>query len=464
MDFKQHSLLIHRRLLRVSTNNPRELDQTIKLSQQQPAFPSHSHGELQPSTANSRHQTFNHRAAEAYLYEPRQASSSELSVVRDELSAGLLKATAQPRHASGQSQGRYDADASGSASRQSHTLGPPHDPSPPACRPYQEQRAQAQHGARNNSPWPFVEAQAPNWRQRGVQNTPNQSRANPRPSEPLRQSQKKPANQVLTRQDIGKAGGKQSEAKTAAHADQSASWQKKWLEDQTSRAASIHPGGTMHAVSVEAEGHALQAQSKSQQRSSNANGKSTSMLAQPRSLRRTTASVLQRPVLASSRATANPTAMGALASRPVLEESDTEADLRSDAESQSAAALLQEEDPEARAERGSESSDDAQEEEDPSAEEQQMIELKERLMASVMPDVHVVDTPEEAERIVQLLMHDYKDLTFACDTEVRLITPVKLPRRYSAMQPQECQEICQKHPLNAYFCFLETIIVTSLAT
>lgn len=48
----------------------------------------------------------------------------------------------------------------------------------------------------------------------------------------------------------------------------------------------------------------------------------------------------------------------------------------------------------------------------------ELAELKASIMAEVMPDVHVVDTPEEAHRIAKLLLTKYKYQTFACDTEV----------------------------------------------
>ena len=45
--------------------------------------------------------------------------------------------------------------------------------------------------------------------------------------------------------------------------------------------------------------------------------------------------------------------------------------------------------------------------------------VKREVMAGVMRDVHVVDEPEEAKRVCELLMRDqYAGRIFACDTEV----------------------------------------------
>ena len=102
-----------------------------------------------------------------------------------------------------------------------------------------------------------------------------------------------------------------------------------------------------------------------------------------------------------------------------MEESATEAELRSDHESQQAARVLVAEDfqedfftdDDSAAINGSE---------EMSAEAQRVEELKARLMEAIMPDVHVVDTVEEARRVSQLLLNDYRHHDFACDTEVRV--------------------------------------------
>ena len=104
---------------------------------------------------------------------------------------------------------------------------------------------------------------------------------------------------------------------------------------------------------------------------------------------------------------------------PALEELATEAELRSDSDSQQAARVLAAEDfmedfsaepeDESALSNGSEGL---------SAEAQRVEELKARLMEEVMPDVHVVDSIEEARRVSQLLLNDYRHLEFACDTEV----------------------------------------------
>lgn len=55
--------------------------------------------------------------------------------------------------------------------------------------------------------------------------------------------------------------------------------------------------------------------------------------------------------------------------------------------------------------------------------------LKEKLMAGVLPDVHVVDDVQEAARVCHLLMTQHKDCVFACDTEVgRRIDPYLVTR------------------------------------
>ena len=49
---------------------------------------------------------------------------------------------------------------------------------------------------------------------------------------------------------------------------------------------------------------------------------------------------------------------------------------------------------------------------------QALEEVKREVMAGIMRDVHVVDEPEEAERVCRLLMEKHNGRVFACDTEV----------------------------------------------
>ena len=49
---------------------------------------------------------------------------------------------------------------------------------------------------------------------------------------------------------------------------------------------------------------------------------------------------------------------------------------------------------------------------------QAMEQVKRELMDGIRSDVHVVDEPEEAQRVCKLLMEKYKGRVFACDTEV----------------------------------------------
>ena len=132
------------------------------------------------------------------------------------------------------------------------------------------------------------------------------------------------------------------------------------------------------------------------------------------------------PVATSSAATHSAAHRVLVSAGPAVEELTTESELRSNRESQQAARALASED----------FLEDfsAEAEGDPlaaigsegmSAEAQRVEELKARLMEAVMPDVHVVDTIEEARRVSQLLLNDYRHLEFACDTEV-IITPPKI--------------------------------------
>lgn len=131
----------------------------------------------------------------------------------------------------------------------------------------------------------------------------------------------------------------------------------------------------------------------------------------------------QRGSAASSAAASHSAASRVLASGPALQDIETELDLRSDVDSQQSARVLAEDDFPA----------DFSEELGPdwggangsgrvTVEEQRVEELKARLMEAVMPDVHVVDTVEDARTVSQLLTNDYRHKEFACDTEVDSFT------------------------------------------
>ena len=201
-----------------------------------------------------------------------------------------------------------------------------------------------------------------------------------------------------------------SPAEAAEDANSSSPWQTQWLEDQRSRAANgaslkTAAGGPTKGVHLSGRVSDSRVGGSNWPVRSHGHGRRPTAFAQG----------IQGSVLAqnSTATLASPTAAAA---QSLLQEVETEASLRSDSKSQQAAGVMQEEEDSELYGEGESTPEGV----DMSEEALRIAALKESLMKAVMPDVHVVDTVEEAHRIARLLMQDYRHETFACDTEVGL--------------------------------------------
>ena len=373
----------------------------LEQQSQQGAQPSPWQQEVDPR--HSKLQAIGIRDAKAALYSFSQDEAAATGEGRDELSAGLLKATAPQVSNRPRTLQRPGVDGTFTASRRSHSAGS----SRATDLPVQHNRSsEIEHRHGQNCARPTsVATQSTVSPQRTPGYLASDSRPSPSATRPIELARRPIVSEQATFRSNQSNGGPHTVPEIPSR-------YTAWLQNESRKSSQELSQATL-VVASSTKGHSQQAQGS----------KGAQELGRGRASRRMPGSSpgfalanrsQQQPLAPSINATVNqrPTAVAAW---PLLEEADTESQLRSDLESQQAANNLSPEES-LRSQNWGEM--ELAHEEELSDDAQQLAELKASLRAAVMPDVHVVDTREEAERIVHLLTHDYKDLTFACDTEV----------------------------------------------